>query len=184
MIESPEIREALAPMSVDFYHAASEMGWIDEDVELLEGFPVKKMSKSPEHEYFTRLLLRMLEKAIGTGRFITKESPLTCATSEPEPDLMVVHGDELAFRHSHPTTADLVIEVAISTLDRDRRKAAIYAGADVGEYWMIDPLSKSVTVFRTPSDSKYAEEKCFSESDTATSEILPGFEIRVAEFFA
>lgn len=184
IIDSPEIREALIPMSVEFYHAAAEMGWVDEDVELLEGLPVKKMSKSPRHEYFVSLLLRMLEKVIGNDRFITKERPLTCATSEPEPDLMVVSGDEFSFRDSHPTTADLVVEVAINSLDRDRRKAAIYAGAGVAEYWLVDPLSHTITLFRSPSGTAYAEEECCSGSGVAASAVIPGFEVRVEDFFA
>lgn len=184
MIDSPEIRSALIPMSVDFYHAAAEMGWIDEDVELLEGFPVKKMSKSPEHEYFVRLMLRMLEKVLGNDRFVAKESPLTCSESEPEPDLMVVSGDEFSFRKSHPTTADLVIEVAIYSLDRDRRKTAIYANAGVNEYWLVDPRSRSIEVFRAPSETGYSQEACFSGDGIATSQVIPGFEVKVAEFFA
>lgn len=184
LVESPEIRDALQPMSVDFYHAASEMGWIDEDIELLEGFPIKKMSKSPEHEYLVQRLLRLLESVIGPGRFVVKERPLTCADSEPEPDLMVVVGEESSFRRAHPRTADLVVEVSIHTLDRDRRKAAIYAAAGVSEYWIVDPGTETITRHLYPRSSGYGESLAFTGDSPLESASVPGFRIVPAELFA
>lgn len=184
LVESPEIRDALLPMSVAFFHAASQMGWIDEDVELLEGFPVKKMSKSPEHEYFVRLLLRLLESVVGPGRFVTKESPITCSDSEPEPDLMVVAGGESDYRHTHPSTAELVIEVAIHTLDRDRQKARIYAAAGVREYWLFEPESSTITLHRNPGADGYAEILAFEGESAAVSEVVPGFRVVPSELVA
>lgn len=184
IIESAEVREALVPMSVEFYHAAGDLGWLDEDVELLEGFPVKKMSKSPLHEYLVSTLQRMLEKVLPGTHFVTKERPLTCRRSEPEPDLMVVRGDERSFRTSHPATAELVVEVAINTLDKDRRKAAIYAGAAVKEYWLVDPTSASITVHRRPEPAGYDEVTTHAGKVTVASSVVPGFEISLPEFFA
>jgi Uma2 family endonuclease len=184
LAESPEIREALLPMSVEFFHAATDLGWIDEDVELLEGLPLKKMSKSPEHEYVVRLLFRLLEAVAGPSRFVAKESPLTCADSEPEPDLMVVRGQESDFRHSHPTTADLVIEVALNTLDRDRRKAKIYAAASVSEYWLIDPAAGKITIHRVPGPEGYGESLIVTGADRGESNSVVGFRVSAAEITA
>lgn len=183
IVESPEIRDSLAPMSVEFYHAATEMGWIGEDVELLEGFTVKKRSKSPEHEYWVEVLKRMLERLLPPTHFVAKERPLTCLNSEPEPDLMVVEGDALSFRAAHPSTAELVVEVAIHTVEKDRRKAAIYAGAGVKEYWVFDPSAASVTVFRRPSDGAYEEVTTHSAKARLESEVIPGFVVELPGFF-
>src|SRR5690606_37894729 len=123
---------------------ASELGWLDEDMELLEGFPVKKMSKSPLHENLVEELLERLRSVIGADRWASKERPIQCAASQPEPDIAVFAGRRDFRSPTHPTTAELVIEVAVNTLDKDRRKAAIYAGAAVGEYWIVDPASQTV----------------------------------------
>ncbi|MFT4689529.1 MAG: hypothetical protein ACKVHO_10400 [Verrucomicrobiia bacterium] len=71
ILDSPEVRAAVLPLSVELYHAATELRWIDEKVELLEGFPVRKPGKAPEHEYFVTLLLRLQEKVIPAGYFVT-----------------------------------------------------------------------------------------------------------------
>jgi len=184
IIDSPEVREAVLPLSVEFYHAATELGWIDEEVELLDGIPVKKMGKSPEHEYLVSLLLRLLEGCLPEGCFVVKERPLTCARSEPEPDVMLVAGDERSFRRQHPTTAELVIEVAVNTLDRDRGKASIYAEAGVKEYWLVAPGEGSVTVYREPGADGYQTVDRVTAPDAVASDVVVGFQVSLPALFA
>ncbi|HRJ11223.1 MAG TPA: hypothetical protein PK490_13980 [Prosthecobacter sp.] len=50
VLESPEARQTVHPLSVEFYHEAGRLGLIGEDVELLEGVLFKKMPKSPLHQ--------------------------------------------------------------------------------------------------------------------------------------
>ena len=180
--EIDEIREAVSPMSVDFYHASSELGWINENTELLRGLPVEKMSKSPEHEYFVRLFLRMLEALLPPGHFVIKENPLTTADSEPEPDLMLVEGDENAFRQAHPTTAKLVIEVAINTERRDQEKASIYAEAQVEEYWLVLPGKTQIKVYRNSNGSEYEKVELISSGDLVSSAVK-GLKLTVPDIF-
>ena len=62
--------------------------------------------------------------------------------SEPEPDAAIVPAGD--YDHAHPTTALLVIEIADSSLARDRRKAGLYAAAGIPECWIVDrPLGWS-----------------------------------------
>ena len=49
------------------------------------------------------------------------EQPITGLDSEPEPDISVVRGTEGAFFTEHPHTAELVIEVSLTSPDRDGR---------------------------------------------------------------
>tara|TARA_R110002096_G_scaffold376724_9_gene570519 strand:- start:19585 stop:20154 length:570 start_codon:yes stop_codon:yes gene_type:complete len=184
IIQNPEIQKAVVPMSVDFYHASGELGWVDENVELLHGIPVEKMSKSPEHEYFVYVLLRLLEEILPDTHFVAKERPLTTADSEPEPDLMVVKGEERSFRTSHPSTAALVVEVSVSTIERDRLKAAIYASAGVQEYWIVDPSRAAVTVFRCPEKDNYANQQEWVGTGLVSSNAIPGFQLDLATFFS
>jgi len=184
VLDSPESRETVYPLSVEFYHEAGKLGLFGEDVELLEGVLFKKMTKSPLHETIARRLLRLLSSYIPKGYFLTKESPITCAHSEPEPDIAVIAGEEEDFTHRHPTTAELIIEVAINTQQRDRSKAGIYAEAGVKEYWLVEPEGKSVTLFTRPSAGGYETNAVFTSTDLVTSTLFPKFSVNLAELFA
>ena len=181
--EVAEIRDNVTPMSVDFYHASSEMGWIDESVELLRGIPVQKMCKSPLHEYLVSRLLCLIEGVLGDGCFVIKERPLTTSDSEPEPNLMVVRGQEFDFRAAHPTTAELVIEVALNTEQRDRLKAAIYAEARVSEYWIVLPEKQQIQIFSQSNGTEYQRQDIITAGE-AVSAVIEGFIVRLPDFFS
>jgi Uma2 family endonuclease len=53
-------------------------------------------------------------------------------------------------------SAPLVVEIAQSSHRRDREKVAVYARADVPEYWIVDVLEELVIVHRDPSGGAYA----------------------------
>jgi Uma2 family endonuclease len=184
VLDSPESRETVFPLSVEFYHEAGKLGMIGEEVELLEGVLFKKMPKSPLHETIVRRLLRTLRACIPPGYFLTKEGPITCAHSEPEPDIAVIAGDEEDFVLSHPTTAELIIEVAINTQQRDRSKAGIYAEAGVKEYWLVEPESKSITLYTQPSGSSYEKSLAIVENGQVRSTVFAEFGVEVSEIFA
>ncbi|MFN0053905.1 MAG: Uma2 family endonuclease [Planctomycetales bacterium] len=65
------------------------------------------------------------------------QSAITTFDSEPEPDVTVVRGDGTSYLLAHPGPADmaLVIEVAESSLEQDRRqKLPVYARAAIPHY--------------------------------------------------
>lgn len=184
LLEDPKVRAAVYPLSVDFYHQAGELGLISEDVELLEGTLVKKMSKSPQHEWVVDFLHDCLRETLPAGWRVRKEGPLTLARSEPEPDLAVVRGTLDDYKAGHPTTAELVIEVAYSTLEVDRHKAAIYAAAGVREYWLVNPVQGNVEVHRDPGSGQYREGFVAKPPAFLTSTAVPGFSADLAVLFS
>jgi Uma2 family endonuclease len=184
ILENPKVREAVYPLSVDFYHQAGELGLIGEDVELLEGTLVKKMPKSPRHEWMVDFLQDRLRAGLPAGWRIRKEGPLTLARSEPEPDLAVVRGTLDDFKAGHPASAGLVIEVAVSTLDLDRQKAAIYAAAGVPEYWLVDPVQRQVEVHRRPEGDGYRERTVLAPPALLAATAVPGLAVDLAGLFA
>lgn len=184
VLDTLEARQTVYPVSVEFYHEAGKLGMIGEDVELLEGVIFKKMPKSPFHEWLVEFLRERLLQICGPSYFIGKERPITCSTSEPEPDLAVIKGSLSDYRHSHPTTAEIVIEIAISTVQRDRSKAAIYAGAGVKEYWVIEPETKALSLYTRPTTEGYEAVNTYSAEETATSTVFPAFELRLVDLLA
>ncbi|MCA9193425.1 MAG: Uma2 family endonuclease [Planctomycetales bacterium] len=88
--------------------------------------------------------------------------PITTQRSEPEPDLAIVCGTHNDYRQHHPTGADcrLIIEVADTSLEKDRSKAAIYREAGVQEYWIININEKTLECYdftqTTPTTQMFA----------------------------
>ena len=109
-----------------------------------------------------------------SGYFVDRESPITCASSEPEPDVAVFIGSSDDYLHEHPTTAEIVIEITISTPQRDRSKAAIYAEAELN----------LVTLHTNPQATGYATRQTFTAQDLVPSTIFPAFTLRLADLTA
>jgi len=75
--------------------------------------------------------------------------------SEPQPDVAVVpKGD---YRAAHPAHALLLIEVADSSLKKDRTvKARLYAERGVPEYWIVDLRGGVIEVHSDVVNGAYA----------------------------
>jgi Uma2 family endonuclease len=72
--------------------------------------------------------------------------------SAPEPDMAVVTGEQLDYLEAHPTTAALIVEVADTSLEMDRgRKASLYAGAGIADYWILNLVGRQLEVYRDPA---------------------------------
>lgn len=175
LLEIPAIRQRVARLSVADYHYLPEL-----PVELVRGIIIEKASKSPLHCFTARLLARLLSNQLPAGCILLNEAPLTAGDSEPEPDLCIVRGAHADFRAAHPTTAELVVEVAISSLELDRIKAFIYAEAGVKEYWMVRPLERCVEVHRSPSAGDYTERVTVQSPAVLESSALPGVSVDLA----
>jgi Uma2 family endonuclease len=65
----------------------------------------------------------------------------------------------------------------------DLRKAALYAEAAVPEYWLVEPRTKRITVFRLPGDRSYAQSTVYEGAQTVACAALPGFEVDLPKLF-
>ena len=95
--------------------------------------------------------------------------------------LVPVSPDDYA--SGHPTSAEIVVEIAVSSVEIDRRKIAIYAVAGVREYWIVLPESRQIEVHTRLHGSRYSVSRIYSEGETALSIILPEFRVELAELF-
>lgn len=157
LFSDPSIRDAVVPISVEQYRRMGEDGIILEKTELIRGVILRKMNKSPLHRWTVMKLLQLLNADLPEGVFVQTEQPLGMADSEPEPDISVILGSIDDFRTSHPATAELVVEVSITTEVLDRTKAPIYAEAEIAEYWLVLPESATVERMTKPVDGQYTE---------------------------
>src|SRR4051812_26379400 len=115
VLENPAVRARVMPCSVEQYHRFGELGVLSERTELIRGAVVEKMSQSPLHGSIVERLRLHIESLLPPQSHVRQEKPLTFADSEPEPDLAVVHGVRGQFLRVHPTTAEVVIEVCVSS---------------------------------------------------------------------
>jgi Uma2 family endonuclease len=152
--------------SVAEYHRLIELGMLTEDdnLELLEGYLVHKMSRNPPHDAAIQKGMKKWLRLLPPGWDLRVQSAITLTESEPEPDFAIVRGDETAYVTRHPTPADigLVVEVSDSTLPGDRDdKARIYARAGIECYWIVNLNDRQVEVYTSPSgpvpDPKFAQ---------------------------
>jgi Uma2 family endonuclease len=183
LIDRPSIRARVHRVSLEHYHRMGELGLVNEKHELLEGYIIEKMSKSPAHERIKRKLLKAIERGVETVCDVRTESPLSIGDSEPEPDISVVIGAPDDWANSHPTTALFVAEVAVTSLDTDLEKAGIYATANIPEYWIVRADDCEIDVLRNPIDGRYTEKATFRGSEEIVSS-LEGFSLVPAELFA
>jgi Uma2 family endonuclease len=191
-VAGPEVVAAALPddlciwrLSVEQYHAMAQAGILDEDdpVELLEGYLVTKMTKYPPHTLAKDLAREEIERLVPAGWFLGSENPLTTLDSEPEPDVTVVRGARRDYKMRHPGPADvvLVIEVADSSLRRDRTlKKRIYARAGIPVYWIVNLVDRRIEVYTVPSGPAevpdYAEWRDYGE-DEAVPVMVDGLEV-------
>ena len=140
--------------TVERYFALVDEGVLqpDDRVELLEGVIVAMSPQNPPHATATNRTFRALLRAVGTRAVVRSQSPLVIGRySVPEPDVAVVPGREVDYEQAHPTTALLVVEVADSSLLQDRlTKAAIYAAAEIPEFWIINLRDNCAEIHRDP----------------------------------
>ena len=172
------------PVSVKAYHALGELGLIPEKTELLYGQVLEKMSKSPFHSGLVRRLLRLLQQSVPPDCFVSQEQPITCADSEPEPDLAVVRGREENFWTAHPRTAELIIEICVTSHDYDRSKLRAYASAGVKECWLVLGPENRIEVHRQPNNGKYAERNTHGPGGRLVCAGLPEVVVELDILFA
>ena len=162
ILDLPEVQARVRRWTVEGYERLAEHGEIPERAELIRGLIVEKMPKSPWHNFLTDHLCGSLRRHVRTGLAVRQEASLRLADSVPEPDAAVVRGSKEDFRTRHPTTAGLVVAVAVSSAALDRENASLYAEAGVPEYWMVLGPEEQVEVYRQPEDGVYRSRRVYS----------------------
>ena len=173
----------LWPISIEAYHVLGEAGVIPKNTELLYGLVYTRMPISPFHAYLLSILLEITRNAAGS-LYVRSEMPLTCADSEPQPDISVVKGSPHEYRKNHPRSAELVIEVCVTSHDYDRSKMRAYALAGVKECWLTLGPEKEIEIYREPLNGQYSKKEVYTLGQTAESRSVPSFSVNLSKLFA
>jgi Uma2 family endonuclease len=149
---------------------------------LIDGTIMEEGPMNPPHAVTLGLVEEAVRTALGPGWWLRNQSPLILGqTTDPEPDLAVVPGRPRDYG-GHPTTADLVVEVADSSLDFDTtEKRLLYARAGIREYWVVDINGRRLLVYRHPTNGDYPPPQALGPTDAVSPLASPSATVRVAD---
>jgi Uma2 family endonuclease len=163
------------------YDAIVAAGLFEDDrVELIEGVIVSMAPNDPPHASPIELLTALLVPAlVGRASVRIQLSIIAAGESEPEPDVAVVPVAD--YSRQHPSSAHLIIEVAYSSLRKDRLvKAPLYARSNFREYWIVNVPAKVVEVHRGPSPDGWASITSHAPGETLHPEAFPDVAVPIA----
>ncbi|HET6147681.1 MAG TPA: Uma2 family endonuclease [Polyangia bacterium] len=152
----------------------------DERIELLRGAIIEMSPQGPPHAAVVQRLNTRLVIALAGRAEVRVQLPLAVTDdSLPEPDVaLVAPGD---YDAGHPTTAFLVVEVADSSLNKDRLiKAELYARAGVPEYWIANIAAGVIEAHTDQVGDRYTRITPFRPGETLRLRAFPDVEIPVS----
>ncbi|MEH2452681.1 Uma2 family endonuclease [Nostoc sp.] len=145
------------------------------------------MPKITPHAATTLCAFDYLKRSLAEVALVRVQDPIQLSQySEPEPDIAVVQIDGRKYIDHHPASNEifLLIEIADTTLEIDRKqKAPLYATARIADYWILDVNQHQVDVFREPGLEGYNEEFILDEDATLSLIAFPEIEIRISQLF-
>ncbi len=185
VLDEPAIRNCVLPMTSEQYRFMGESGLLENNVELIRGFIVKKMPKPPLHTLLVKRLQGALVGLLPTNYFVRKEEPLALQNSEPEPDLALAIGSAEQYAQNHPSGAEtlLVCEVALSSLALDRKKAELYAEADIPHYWLVNGVEMRLEAYSTPEQGVYTHCTILAFNESITVPFAAGNALHLSTIF-
>lgn len=156
---SVEVRKRL--FTVEEFHRMGEAGILDDDARLeLWGGEIYEMpSIGPAHQGDVNAFNARLVRALGDRAVVSVQGPIVLDDYfEPLPDVAVLRPRDDFYRGAHARPADvfLLVEVADTTLRRDRlEKVPKYAASGIPEVWLLDIPAGRLGVYREPSPDGY-----------------------------
>jgi Uma2 family endonuclease len=169
--------------TVDEYYAMAKHGILrpDERVELLDGEIVPMNPIGSPHAWCVTDLTEVFAPLIGQIRLRIQNPLRLDGHAEPEPDVTIVRPETPRNRHPGPDETLLVIEVADSSLRKDRgRKRRMYARAGIFEYWIVDLNAGRIEVYRDPLRSRYRSVRLLRPGDTVSPIFAPDLVVDVS----
>ncbi len=180
-----------ATVTIDEYHRMIARGSFEprekHRVELIRGEILPKSPISPLHNDVVAKLNEWSICSLPRAEakvWVQGSIGLPALASEPEPDVVWLKRRSYAKKLPLPKDVLLLIEVADTSLAKDRGvKGPLYAGAAIGEYWIVNLVDPSVEVYRDPEGSGYRSQRTFRRDQSVQSLAFPDLSLDVASLF-
>lgn len=168
------------------YHRMGEAGILhpDERVELIEGVICRMSPKGSLHSTSVEIARKYFAKKLKRKVHIRTQDPISLSKhSEPEPDVALVIAPFTRYRAHHPTPAEvfLVLEVADTTLNRDRRKSKTYAKAGIRQYCILDLKHETIEEYSDPTPDGYKNKQTHRMGDKFALVAFPSVVVKVKD---
>jgi Uma2 family endonuclease len=149
--------------NVDDYYAMARAGILGEDerVELLDGEVVEMTPIGIRHAACVDRLTDSFTRRFAGRAIVRVQNPVRLdGYCEPEPDVTLLRPPLDRYADAHPAPEDvlLIVEVADTSLRRDRvGKLPLYAGAGIAEVWIVNVEDREIEVYRETVGARYAK---------------------------
>jgi Uma2 family endonuclease len=173
------------------YYKMADIGLFDgRRVHLIKGEVFEMSPQYSLHATGVTLADNVMRRLFKRGYVVRVQLPLDLgADSDPEPDIAVVAGNSRAYRDAHPTTAALIVEIADSSLEHDRRhKGSLYASEGIEDYWIVNLVDRRLEIYRRPQADAtqpygfgYADVRILKGREKVSPLAAPRSQVRVAE---
>lgn len=177
-------------ISTERYLEMIQDGVLDETdhVELINGMIIDMSPGGTKHAYIVNRLVKLFAPICGELELWVQSTMVIGEGQVYDPDfaLLKPRPAEDSYKHRHPDPADvaLLIEVAASSLAKDRDvKLPVYAKAGVPEVWLVDIESESVQVCREPGEGGFAAVEVVEKGRAVSAGCLAGESIKVESIF-
>ena len=182
----PDIFSSSRRFTVAEYHRMGEAGILhpDERVELIEGVICRMSPKGALHSTSVEIARDYFSKKLKHKAHVRAQDPIYLSKhSEPEPDIALVEPPFTRYRDHHPQPAEifLVVEVADTTLHRDRRKSKTYAKAGITQYCIVDLKNEVVEEYRDPQPDGYLHRQIHRPGDKFNLVAFPSVVVKVKD---
>ena len=174
--------ETARPLKRREYERLVELGAFDDErIELLYGVLITMSPHGAPHDSAIQQLTSLLVRALHPRAVVRIQSAFAASDdSEPEPDVAVVPPGE--YHVEHPSRAHLIVEVAKSSLAKDRGiKAGLYAQCGVPEYWVINVVDRLIEVHTQIVRGAYTRVIPYARGESVKLLEFPDVEVAVSE---
>jgi Uma2 family endonuclease len=151
----------------------------DKNVELLDGLILEREPMKPAHctrvkRIYDRLLVQFANLAT-----VYSEVPVELLQDgRPQPDIMLAHLGAGETNYTQPEQVYLLIEVADTSLERDREfKSHLYARDGILEYWILNLPQNQLEVYRNPQNGQYDKPLLFAAGQSVACLAFPDLEL-------
>ena len=158
--------------------------------QLINGELVMTPAPTTYHQRIIRRIFKLLDNHVEGNSlgeiFFSLIDVYFSETDTYQPDIVYIAKDRSSIigEKKIEGSPDLIIEIlSPATADYDlRHKKKIYERFGVQEYWIVDPMEKSVDVYKNTSQLLELDKR-YEESEILRSLLLEGFEMDLGRVF-
>jgi Uma2 family endonuclease len=173
-------------VTIEEFERLPDDGW---RLELVRGHVVREPPSGFDHSEISMGIgsaLRLFVREHGLGRVVGAECGFVLFDEPPTvraPDAAFVREDRLDFDRTRfaPLAPDLAVEVLSpsNTMSEIHDKVLDYLDAGSSLVWVVDPYSRTITVYRSREEIRLIG----ADGEIEGGDVLPGFRCKVSELF-